>query len=56
MADDYKVHMYHDSTGKPDSKKGPIDVTVRASSAEDAARQAKAQNPGYHLTASPVKK
>jgi hypothetical protein len=48
--------MYHDSTGKPDSRKGPINVTVRASSAEDAARQAKAQNPGYHLTASPIKK
>lgn len=56
MEEDYKVHMYHDSTGKPDSKKGPIDVTVRASSAEDAIRQAKALNPGYHTTASPVKK
>jgi hypothetical protein len=54
--DDYKVHMYHNSTGKPDSKKGPIDVIVMASSAEDAARQAKAQNPGYHLTSTPVKK
>jgi hypothetical protein len=56
MEEDYKVHLYHDSKGKPDSKKGPIDVTIRASSADDAIRQAKAQNPGYHVTASPVKK
>ena len=54
--EDYKVHLYHDSKGKPDSKRGPIDMTVKTLSAEDAARQAKAQNPGYHTTATPAKK
>jgi hypothetical protein len=52
MVDDYKVHLYPE---KPDPKKLPVDVIVRAQSADDAKRQAKAQYPGYRITASPVK-
>jgi hypothetical protein len=53
---DYKVHMYPDSLGTSLFSKGPIEVVVRAKSSEDATRQANAQNPGYHTTATPVKK
>jgi hypothetical protein len=51
--DDYKVHLYPD---KPDPNKQPVDVIVRAKSVDDARRQAKAQYPGYRVTAMPVKK
>ena len=50
--DDYKVHLYPE---KFDPQKGPVDVIVRANSADHAQRQAKAQYPGYRITAAPVK-
>lgn len=50
MAEDYKVHMYG-SKPKPQS----IDVTVRASSAEDAKRQAQAQHPDKTIFGAPIR-
>ena len=48
--EDYKVHMYG---SKPFAN--TVDVIVRAESAEDAKRQAKAQHPDKTVTASPTR-
>ena len=56
MADDYKVRMYRDSNKPHGTESGCREANVRATSYEDALRQAKEQNPGYHTTASPIKK
>jgi hypothetical protein len=56
MTDDYKVRMYRDSNKPHGTESGYREAHVRANSYEEARKQAVAQNPGYHTTASPIKK
>jgi hypothetical protein len=56
MADvhDWEISLYPQKVSR-DTPGGPVRITVRASSAEDAKRQAKAQFPKHTVTAAPRK-
>jgi hypothetical protein len=52
---DYEVRLFPKAGQKTGSVKMPVKITVRATSYEDARRQAQAQFPNHIITATPRK-